>query len=385
MDGLLVLSNGSVFQGKLRGAAKAVSGEVIFNTSMTGYQEILTDPSYCGQIVTMTYPHIGNYGVNPEDVESRQSFASGMIVKELSRMTSNWRASESLDAYLARLNLTVLEGLDTRALVINLRSQGAVPGLIAPAVGADIEALKKEAASLPGMEGRNLAKEVSIQSSYSWENSNGESGPVSGNSSSNGTPGFMESAVPAEKKFKVIAYDFGIKYNILRRLASRGVEVEVVPYDTPAETVLAAKPDGVFLSNGPGDPEPVAAGVAAVKALLGKVPVFGICLGHQILTLALGGKSYKLKFGHHGANHPVLNLATGKVEITSQNHGFAVEGSSLPDSVEVTHKSLNDETVEGIRSRLYPAFSVQYHPEASPGPQDSDYLFDQFLSLMESS
>ena len=361
MEGILVLSNGLTFKGRLRGAQKPTSGEVIFNTALTGYQEILTDPSYCGQIITMTYPQIGNYGINLEDAESRGLFANGMIVKELSRVVSNWRSNGDLDSYLADKGLTLLEGVDTRALVTALRDQGAVPGLIAPADGADLEALKREAQTLPGMEGRNLAREVSIDKAYPWAGN----GKVAG-----------------QAKFKVIAYDFGIKYNILRSMVDLGMDVEVVPFDHPAEATLAAKPDGVFLSNGPGDPEPVIEGVAAVKEILGKLPIFGICLGHQILSIALGGNTYKLKFGHHGGNHPVMNLDTKAIEITSQNHGFAVEESTLPDTVRVTHRNLNDQTVEGIESSVYPAFSVQYHPEAAPGPHDSRYLFERFADLM---
>ncbi len=361
MDGFLVLSNGRTFRGRLRGARKATSGEVIFNTAMTGYQEILTDPSYCGQIITMTYPHIGNCGVNEEDEESRRPFAGGMVVKELSRVYSNWRASGSLDSYLEEKGITVLEGVDTRALVIALREHGALPGLIAPAEGADLEALRKEAAALRGMEGLNLAKEVSVSEPYGWD---GEQ--------------------PAgTAKLKVIAYDYGIKFNILRSLAALGAAVRVVPFDFPAGQALAEKPDGVFLSNGPGDPAPVREAVEIVRELLGKVPIFGICLGHQIMTLALGGETYKLKFGHHGANHPVANLATGKIEVTSQNHGFAVREESLPKNVRVTHRSLNDQTVEGIESLAHHAFSVQYHPEASPGPHDSAYLFERFVEMMK--
>lgn len=364
MEGLLVLSNGRAFRGVLRGAQRPTSGEVIFNTAMTGYQEILTDPSYAGQIVTMTYPHIGNYGTNPEDVESRQLHVRGFIVKELSRATSSWRASASLEAYLIRNRITVLEGTDTRALVIALREQGAVPGIIVPAEAASLEELQAEAAALPQMEGQNLARVVSVREPYDWRALEPQS---------QGT----------RSRFKVIAYDYGIKFNILRSLAARGVEVEVVPYDYPAREVLERRPDGVFLSNGPGDPEPVTAAIANIKVLLGKVPIFGICLGHQILGLALGGESYKLKFGHHGANHPVVHLDSGRIEITSQNHGFALREDRLPSTVRVSHRSLNDHTVEGIESLVYPAYSVQYHPEASPGPHDSGYLFDQFLTQME--
>jgi carbamoyl-phosphate synthase small subunit len=363
MDGLLVLSNGLAFRGRLRGAQRPASGEVIFNTAMTGYQEILTDPSYSGQIVTMTYPHIGNYGVNPHDVESRKPFAAGLIVKELSPVVSNWRATEHLDSYLKRNGITALEGIDTRALVIALRDRGALPGLIVPAEGADVETLKRQAAALPQMVGLNLAKEVSVTEPYLW-------------------PGDPDNPAPATAKFRVVAYDYGIKLNILRMLQGLGASVEVVPYDYPAEEVLAKRPDGVFLSNGPGDPEPVTEAIRNIKLLLGKVPIFGICLGHQLLGIALGGKTYKLKFGHHGANHPVQDLGTAGIEITSQNHGFAVDETSLPNTVRVTHRSLNDNTVEGIESVVYPAYSVQYHPEASPGPHDSHYLFGRFIKLM---
>jgi len=363
MEGILALGNGRIFRGELKGARALCSGEVIFNTAMTGYQEILTDPSYAGQIVTMTYPHIGNYGINPEDLESRQPFVSGLIVKEMSPVTSNWRANESLEDYLRRNDITVLEGIDTRALVVALREQGTVPGVIAPASAMSEGELKEQAANAATMEGRNLASTVSVREPYLWnENGNGQAGEHS--------------------RFRVIAYDFGIKYSILRQLSRRGMEVRVVPFDYPAESVLESGVDGVFLSNGPGDPEPVTEAIGNIKKLLGKVPIFGICLGHQILGLALGGSSYKLKFGHHGANHPVACLKTGKVEITSQNHGFALREDSLPATVAVTHRSLNDRTVEGIKSLSYPAFSVQYHPEASPGPHDSDYLFDQFAGLM---
>jgi carbamoyl-phosphate synthase small subunit len=364
MDGYLILRDGSTYTGVLRGARRTASGEVIFNTAMTGYQEILTDPSYQGQIVTMTYPHIGNYGANPEDIESRRPFAAGLIVKELCLRPSNWRATESLDTYLERNGITCLEGIDTRALVTSLRDRGAQPGLIAPAEGADLVALKREAASLPAMEGMNLAREVAVDKPYRWNE-------------------IEPQPRPGKAGFKVVAYDFGLKYNIARMLAARGIDVEIVPCGYPAEKVLDRKPNGVFLSNGPGDPEPVTEAAAAVKTLLGRVPIFGICLGHQILGIALGGRTYKLKFGHHGANHPVGDLATGKIEITSHNHGFAVDEQSLPASVRVTHRSLNDQCVEGIESLEYPAFSVQYHPEASPGPHDASYLFERFVKMME--
>ena len=368
MEGILALGNGRIFRGVLRGARTLSSGEVIFNTAMTGYQEILTDPSYAGQIVTMTYPHIGNYGINPEDLESPRPFVNGLIVKEMSPVTSNWRANESLEDFLTRYNITVLEGIDTRALVVALRDQGTVPGVIAPADVLDEEQFTTQAANAATMEGRNLASTVSVKEPYLW---NEKAGTGEGNG-----------AVEAPPRFRVIAYDFGIKYTILRQLARRGMEVRVVPFDYPAESVLESGVDGVFLSNGPGDPEPVTEAIGNIKKLLGKVPIFGICLGHQILGLALGGSSYKLKFGHHGANHPVSRLKTGQVEITSQNHGFALREEALPASVAVTHRSLNDQTVEGIESLNYPAFSVQYHPEASPGPHDSDYLFDQFAEMM---
>jgi carbamoyl-phosphate synthase small subunit len=383
MDGILVLSNGRTFRGRLRGAQRATAGEVIFNTAMTGYQEILTDPSYCGQIVTMTYPHIGNYGINPEDMESRRPFAAGLIVKELSPITSNWRASGSLDDFLARHGITALEGVDTRALVIALRDAGAVPGMIVPAEGANLDVLIRQAADVPGMQGRNLAKEVSVTEGYAWTGDAGTAAmsAIGGLAAPQGNPG---NGNPGHgKPFRVIAYDYGIKYNILRSLAARGAAVDVVPYDYSAADVLARQPDGVFLSNGPGDPEPVEAGIRNIKALLGQVPIFGICLGHQILALALGARSYKLKFGHHGANHPVLNLDTQQVEVTSQNHGFAVDAASLPSDVRMTHRSLNDDTVEGIESLTYPAYSVQYHPEASPGPHDASYLFDRFIQMMQ--
>ena len=359
-EGLLILSNGRFFKGRLRGAIEPAEGEVIFHTGLTGYQEILTDPSYAGQIVTMTYPHIGNYGVNPIDMESRKIFARGLIVKELSQVTSNWRADRSLEEWLITCNVPVLEGIDTRALVKTIREQGACPGIIAPVEGSsdNLALLREEAMKLPVMEGRNLARSVSTLQRYTWKCEEGAS------------------------RFRVVAYDVGIKYNILRSLARLGVEVTVVPYATSMEEVMELTPDGVFLSNGPGDPAVVHESIAAVKQLLGRVPIFGICLGHQILSHALGCRTYKLKFGHHGANHPVVDYATQKVEITSQNHGFAVEESSLPSHVRVTHRNLNDQTVEGIESLDHPAYAVQYHPEAAPGPHDANYLFNRFIEMM---
>lgn len=362
--GILVLSNGRSFRGRLRGATHSTRGEVIFHTGMTGYQEILTDPSYTGQIVTMTYPHIGNYGVNGDDMESKGIRAAGLIVKELSEVTSNWRADQSLAKWLDSNNIPLLEGIDTRALVKTIRDQGACPGIIAPVENQnslDIEKLRAEAKRLPRMEGQNLAKLVSTPENYHWKSNN------------------------VESHFQVVAYDVGIKYNILKTMAHLGIEATVVPYSTPMETVMEMQPDGVFLSNGPGDPAVVYESIEAVRQLLGKVPVFGICLGHQILSLALGCQTYKLKFGHHGANHPVIDYATEKVEITSQNHGFAVDESSLPPSVRVTHRNLNDQTVEGIESLDYSAYSVQYHPEAAPGPHDAQYLFNRFVEMMKTA
>ena len=358
--GMLILSNGRFFRGRLRGAIGPAEGEVIFHTGLTGYQEILTDPSYAGQIVTMTYPHIGNYGVNPVDMESRKIFAKGLIVKELSEVTSNWRADQSLEEWLTTYNIPVLEGIDTRALVKTIREQGACPGIITPVEGCsdELRPFQEAAKKLPIMEGQNLAKTVSTLQQYTWKC---EEGPP---------------------RYRVIAYDVGIKYNILRSLARLGVEVTVVPYDTTMEQAMELAPNGIFLSNGPGDPAVVHESIDAVKKLLGRVPIFGICLGHQILSLALGCRTYKLKFGHHGANHPVIDYATEKVEITSQNHGFAVEESSLPAHVRVTHRNLNDQTVEGIESLDHPAYAVQYHPEAAPGPHDAAYLFNRFIEMM---
>ena len=361
--GVLVLASGEVFFGSLFGHIQESSGEVVFNTSMMGYQEILTDPSYEGQMVAMTYPLVGNYGFNSQDFESRKSWVRGFIVREACRFPSNWRSEFSLDEFLKVQKVVGIEGVDTRALTLSLRDKGAAMGIISPQV-EKIKALKERACALPGMEGQDLAKKVSAEKPYFWEDKTF--------AGSNGRP------------WKVVAFDFGIKHNILRKLAAVGCRVRVVPAETNAEEVLAHKPDGIFLSNGPGDPAACRYAVRSVERLIGLKPIFGICLGHQILGLALGAKTFKLKFGHHGANHPVKNLISEKVEITAQNHGFAVDPVSLKATgLVVTHINLNDQTVEGMRHTEYPIFSVQYHPEASPGPHDAGYLFDEFIALMK--
>lgn len=367
----LVLQDGTTFRGLGFGAEGCVSGEVVFNTAMSGYQEILTDPSYQGQIVTMTYPHIGNTGINPLDVESRKIFATALIVKECSRVSSNYRANISLNEYLQMSGVCGLEGIDTRALVRHIRSQGAMPALVACG-DYDERDLKLKASDLPSMNGQNLARVVSCEKPYSF---------------SEGLQDYILTQPQLHKKhnktFKVVAYDYGVKTNILRLMVEAGIDVHVVPYTYPAESILQDDSiDGVFLSNGPGDPSSCHEAIETVKKILGKKPIFGICLGHQILALALGAKTYKLKFGHRGGNQPVLDLKTKKVEITSQNHGFAVDEASLPQTVNVTHINLNDRTIEGLEHKEWPAFSVQYHPEASPGPHDSQYLFDRFVSMM---
>jgi carbamoyl-phosphate synthase small subunit len=368
-DAVLVLRDGRVFRGRALGAAGEAHGEVIFNTAMTGYQEILTDPSYHGQIVTMTYPMIGNYGINEEDVESHRPWANGLIVKEASAYPSSWRGRVSLDEYLKTHGLVGLQGIDTRALTRHLRDHGAQDGIIS-SVDLDVSRLREKARALPGLVGRDLVAEVTVAEPFTWKTGAWDL-----------AKGYRP---PPPARWSVVAFDAGIKFNILRQLRAAGCEVTVVPASTPAAAVLEYRPDGVFLSNGPGDPEGVPYLIDAVRALIGKVPIFGICLGHQIIGLAAGGRTYKLPFGHHGANHPVKDLATGRVEITSQNHGFAVDPASLAGrGWEPSHVNLNDDTCEGLRHPELPVFCVQYHPEASPGPHDASYLFRRFTDLME--
>ena len=398
MEALLALEDGRLFRGKGYGARTERGGEVVFNTSITGYQEIFTDPSYAGQIVCLTYPHIGNVGANPSDNEAARPYIEALVVREFSEVASNWRSQETAEQFLARHDIPVLSHIDTRALVLHLRRHGAMRAVLSTA-STDGEALAARARALPSMVGLDLAKGVSSVTPYKWiEPSVGLAGQgfpglftlsEAEGSEVEGSPNIQPTKIggasaPEVLRFHVVAYDYGLKQNILRRLVDVGCRVTVVPALTPPEDVLAMKPDGVFLSNGPGDPEPCTYGIEAVRKLTGRVPIFGICLGHQIIGLALGGRTYKLKFGHHGANHPVKNLLTGKVEITAQNHGFAVDPDSLPSSeVELTHLNLNDSTLEGLRHRSLPLFSVQYHPEASPGPHDSHYLFGDFVRLME--
>ncbi|MGD0695447.1 MAG: glutamine-hydrolyzing carbamoyl-phosphate synthase small subunit [Terriglobia bacterium] len=373
MEAVLALEDGRVFRGRGHGAAGKRLGEVVFNTSLSGYQEILTDPSYAGQIVILTYPHIGNYGTNSLDCESPRPYAEGLVVRELSQLASNWRSEEEISHYLAHYDVPIISDIDTRALVLHLRKHGAMRGVLSTLGGSDAE-LVAEAQASPSMVGLDLASRVSTPTRYEWNRPSGQLA----------SSALEEASAPVTPRFHVVAYDYGIKQNILRKLVDKGCRVTVVPATTSASDVLQLKPDGVFLSNGPGDPEPVTYAARAVRELMGRVPIFGICLGHQIIGLALGGKTYKLKFGHHGGNHPVLNLETQKVEITAQNHGFAVDPDSLKASeVVLTHRNLNDDTLEGLRHKSLPLFSVQYHPEASPGPHDSAYLFGRFVKMME--
>jgi carbamoyl-phosphate synthase small subunit len=375
---ILALEDGRVFNGRAAGAITRRGGEVVFNTSLTGYQEVFTDPSYAGQSVCLTYPHIGNVGANLDDQESARPYIESLIVREFSQVSSNWRSAETAQLYLNRNKIPVIWDIDTRALVRHLRQFGALRGVVATD-GTPAEQLIFEAKQLPTMAGQELASRVSCNKTYKWD-----TGSIDFVSSP-WTEQMGESGAGQEgRKHRVVAYDYGIKQNILRLLVDHQCEVAVVPAQTSAEEVLAMGPDGVFLSNGPGDPEPAGYAIEGIRKLLGKVPVFGICLGHQLCGLALGGKTFKLKFGHHGSNHPVKNLLTEQVEITSQNHGFCVDPDSLPSSdVEVTHLNLNDNTNEGLRHKSLPLFSVQYHPEASPGPHDSHYLFTQFTDLMK--
>ena len=373
MQAMLALEDGRVFRGKSFGAPVERVGEVVFNTSLTGYQEIFTDPSYAGQIVVLTNPHIGNYGTTPADAESARPMIEGLVTREFSPVSSNWRSTEVADEYLERNGIPVISEVDTRAVVRHLRAHGVMRGVIATGEALDEAALVAKASAGKKMDGTDLASVVSTKVAYQW--GTGEAKNQTGDA-------LLPAAFTGVEKH-VVAYDFGIKENILRMLTREGCRVTVVPATTSAADVLAMQPDGIFFSNGPGDPEPLEYAIENVRALKGKAPLFGICLGHQIFGLALGGKTYKLKFGHHGGNHPILNHETGKVEITAQNHNYNVDPASLPKDVVQTHTNLNDGTLAGLRSNSDPIFSVQYHPEASPGPHDSHYLFRDFRKMMD--
>lgn len=370
-EAILALEDGTFYRGLAAGADGVAEGEVVFNTSMTGYQEVLTDPSYAGQIVTMTCAEIGNYGVSTEDVESRTPHVAGFVIRDESPVASNWRASGTLRDYLTSNRIVAIADIDTRALTRLLRSAGVMRGVVATGSALDVDALVARARNIATMEGSDLVKGVTSDRPFDWAAEDPDEFNV----------------LPerrAKRRLKIAAYDFGMKWNIMRRLSAHGCDVRVYPASTPATELLATNPDGVFLSNGPGDPAPLTYAIDNAKELVASgTPVFGICLGHQILGLAMGGRTYKLKFGHRGGNHPVKKLATGKIEITSQNHGFAVDPDSLPSDVEVTHRNLYDGTVEGLRHKTHPVFCVQYHPEASPGPHDADYLFQDFIQLIE--
>jgi carbamoyl-phosphate synthase small subunit len=374
MRALLALEDGRIFQGEAFGATGTTVGEVCFNTSMTGYQEVLTDPSYRGQIVAMTYPLIGNYGTNAADAESRRPHVRGFIIEELSEVASNWRAETSLQEYLRRWNIPGAQGIDTRALTRHLRTRGAMKACLT-SEGLDPEEAVRRAVEGEGVIGMDYVREVTAPVPYQWDPEDEASGPWS--------PGGEGRNLLPPIRHRIVAYDYGIKENILRRLRQNGFGVTVVPATTTAEEVLRTSPEGVFLSNGPGDPAALDYAHESVRDLMGKVPIFGICLGHQVLGFACGGRTFKLKFGHRGGNQPVKDLITGKVAITSQNHGFAVDPESLPEEIEVTHINLNDGTVEGMRHRELPIFSVQYHPEAAPGPHDAGYFFSEFARLID--
>ena len=376
MQAILALEDGRIFRGKGYGARAECSGEVVFNTSLTGYQEIFTDPSYAGQIVVLTNPHIGNYGTTPHDAEAKKPYIEGLVTREFSPMSSNWRSTQVADEYLERYGVPVIGEVDTRAVVRHLRANGVMRGVIASGDNLDVDALVAKARSIQKMEGTDLASAVSTKEAYKWDSSEPKN--------QTGDALLTAAVEDGTDQLHVVAYDFGIKENILRMLTRENCRVTVVPAKTSAEDVLAMNPDGVFFSNGPGDPEPLDYAIKNVQKLQGKAPIFGICLGHQIFGLALGGKTYKLKFGHHGGNHPIMNHQTGKVEITGQNHNFAVDPASLDEkTVEKTHTNLNDQTLAGLKHKTDPMFSVQYHPEASPGPHDSHYLFKDFRKMME--